>query len=448
MGGLAALAREAGHQVTGCDANVYPPMSDQLRALGIELIEGYGAEPARAEARPLRHRQRRHARQPADRGDPRRRRCRTPAARSGSPSTCCRAATCSPSPARTARPPRPRCSRGSSSMPGSQPGFLVGGVPLQLRRLGAPRRERRALRDRGRRVRHRVLRQAQQVRPLPAAHRGAQQPRVRPRRHLRRPRPRSSASSTTSCAPCRRSGRLVVNAREEALQRVLAMGCWSEVQRFGARKEAPGDAARARRAARLRRAARQPEDRPRRVAAARRAQPAERAGRDRRRRARRRRRPRSRRSALASFENVRRRLELRGDGAAASTVYDDFAHHPTAMRTTVDGPAPQGRRGAHPRGLRAALEHHEARRDEGAAAVGARGSRPRRSATAAASAGTRRRRSRRWARRPSSADSIDELVARVVARPRAGRPRAVHEQRRLRRRPREAARRARRRAAA
>ena len=39
MGGLAALAREAGHKVTGCDAGVYPPMSDQLRALGIELIE-------------------------------------------------------------------------------------------------------------------------------------------------------------------------------------------------------------------------------------------------------------------------------------------------------------------------------------------------------------------------------------------------------------------------
>ena len=43
MGGLAALAREAGHRVTGCDANVYPPMSDQLRALGIDLIEGWDA---------------------------------------------------------------------------------------------------------------------------------------------------------------------------------------------------------------------------------------------------------------------------------------------------------------------------------------------------------------------------------------------------------------------
>jgi len=41
MGGIAALARAAGHRVTGCDQNVYPPMSDQLRALGIELIQGY-----------------------------------------------------------------------------------------------------------------------------------------------------------------------------------------------------------------------------------------------------------------------------------------------------------------------------------------------------------------------------------------------------------------------
>ena len=44
MGGIAALARAAGHRVTGSDQNVYPPMSTQLAALGIELIEGYGAE--------------------------------------------------------------------------------------------------------------------------------------------------------------------------------------------------------------------------------------------------------------------------------------------------------------------------------------------------------------------------------------------------------------------
>ena len=43
MGGLAKIAREMGHTVTGCDAAVYPPMSDQLRALGIRLHEGYDA---------------------------------------------------------------------------------------------------------------------------------------------------------------------------------------------------------------------------------------------------------------------------------------------------------------------------------------------------------------------------------------------------------------------
>ncbi|MCL1886406.1 MAG: UDP-N-acetylmuramate:L-alanyl-gamma-D-glutamyl-meso-diaminopimelate ligase [Betaproteobacteria bacterium] len=43
MGGLAVLAKAAGHQVTGCDANVYPPMSTQLQEQGIELIHGYDA---------------------------------------------------------------------------------------------------------------------------------------------------------------------------------------------------------------------------------------------------------------------------------------------------------------------------------------------------------------------------------------------------------------------
>ncbi len=44
MGGLAVLAKQAGHRVTGCDADVYPPMSTQLEAQGIELITGYGPE--------------------------------------------------------------------------------------------------------------------------------------------------------------------------------------------------------------------------------------------------------------------------------------------------------------------------------------------------------------------------------------------------------------------
>ena len=41
MGGIAAIARAAGHRVTGSDSGVYPPMSDQLEALGIDLIEGF-----------------------------------------------------------------------------------------------------------------------------------------------------------------------------------------------------------------------------------------------------------------------------------------------------------------------------------------------------------------------------------------------------------------------
>jgi len=44
MGGIAAIAKAAGHAVTGCDANVYPPMSTQLEAQGIKLVEGFGVE--------------------------------------------------------------------------------------------------------------------------------------------------------------------------------------------------------------------------------------------------------------------------------------------------------------------------------------------------------------------------------------------------------------------
>ena len=44
MGGLAQLARAAGHRVTGCDSGIYPPMSTQLEAAGIALVEGYAAE--------------------------------------------------------------------------------------------------------------------------------------------------------------------------------------------------------------------------------------------------------------------------------------------------------------------------------------------------------------------------------------------------------------------
>ena len=50
MGSLAVLAKELGHRVTGSDANVYPPMSTQLQAQGIELTQGY--DPAQLDPAP------------------------------------------------------------------------------------------------------------------------------------------------------------------------------------------------------------------------------------------------------------------------------------------------------------------------------------------------------------------------------------------------------------
>jgi len=134
-------------------------------------------------------------------------------------------------------------------------------------------------------------------------------------------------------------GRLVVNAREEALQRVLARGCWSEVQRFGARKEEPGGL-RARgephafdvlrgslKIGRVDWALLGEHNQLNALAAI---AAAEHAGVA----------PDAAAASLATFENVRRRLELRGTvrlGSGDVKVYDDFAHHPTAMRSTVNG---------------------------------------------------------------------------------------------------------------
>ena len=131
------------------------------------------------------------------------------------------------------------------------------------------------------------------------------------------------------------SGRLVVNARDVALQRVLAMGCWSGVQRFGGRKEEPG-MLRARgephafdvlrgglKVARVEWQLLGEHNQLNALAAI---GAAEHAGVT----------PEVAARALGKFRNVRRRLELRGE-AGGVAVYDDFAHHPTAMRTTLDG---------------------------------------------------------------------------------------------------------------
>ena len=138
-----------------------------------------------------------------------------------------------------------------------------------------------------------------------------------------------------SCAIFDALGRLVVNAREDSLQRVLDMGCWSEVLRFGGRKETPGEL-RARgephafdvlrgslKLARVEWSLLGEHNQLNALAAI---AAAEHAGVV----------PEVAARALASFENVRRRLELRGEQRGIK-VYDDFAHHPTAMRTTING---------------------------------------------------------------------------------------------------------------
>jgi UDP-N-acetylmuramate: L-alanyl-gamma-D-glutamyl-meso-diaminopimelate ligase len=132
-----------------------------------------------------------------------------------------------------------------------------------------------------------------------------------------------------------RSGRLVVNATQDSLQRVLAQGCWSELARFG-----PGGQWQARgqdadfeilrdgkSVGRVRWALNGEHNQMNALAAI---AAAEHVGVD----------PAAAAEALASFHNVRRRMELRGTVTrpqGAITLYDDFAHHPTAIRTTLDG---------------------------------------------------------------------------------------------------------------
>jgi UDP-N-acetylmuramate: L-alanyl-gamma-D-glutamyl-meso-diaminopimelate ligase len=132
------------------------------------------------------------------------------------------------------------------------------------------------------------------------------------------------------------SGRLVVNGHEDSLDRVLAQGCWSECLRFG-----PADANRAcdfqargepqdfevlragQSVARVQWSLGGVHNQMNALAAI---AAAEHVGVT----------PALAAEALRSFRNVRRRMEVRGT-VGGVTVYDDFAHHPTAIRTTVDG---------------------------------------------------------------------------------------------------------------
>ena len=336
MGGLAALAREAGHRVTGCDANVYPPMSDQLRALGIDLIEGWDAGQLALEPDLF------VVGNVVTRGNP----LMEAILDAGRPYTS-GPQWLSEHVLQGRHVLAVAGTHGKTTVSamlawildcaGLDPGFLIGGVPMNFgvsARLGrgsafvieADEYDTAFFDKRSKFVHYRprtaILNNlefdhADIFDDLAAIERQFH--------HLVRTVPAS--------------GRLVVNAREASLERVLAMGCWSEVVRFGARKEEAG-ALRARgephafdvlrgglKVAHVEWPLLGEHNQLNALATI---AAAEHVGVA----------PEVAAKALASFENVRRRLELRGTvvrGAGSIAVYDDFAHHPTALRTTING---------------------------------------------------------------------------------------------------------------
>ena len=335
MGGLAALAREAGHTVTGCDAHVYPPMSDQLRALGIELIEGYGAEQlalkpdvfvignvvTRGERFPLMEAI-----------------LNAGAAYTSGPQWLAENVLHGRHVLAVAGTHGKTTTTSMLAwvldQAGLQPGFLVGGVPQNFgvsARLGAPgapfvieadEYDTAFFDKRSKFVHYRPRTAILNNLEFDHADIFADLAAIETQFH-----------HWVRTVPAQ--GRVVVNLREEALVRVLQRGCWSEVVHFGARKEVPG-ALRARgephafdvlrgslKVGRVEWALLGEHNQLNALATL---AAAEHVGVA----------PDRAAAALNRFANVRRRLELRGE-AGGVKVYDDFAHHPTAIRTTVDG---------------------------------------------------------------------------------------------------------------
>ena len=339
MGGLAALAREAGHRVTGCDANVYPPMSEQLRSLGIDLVEGYDAQQmalapdlfvvgnvvsrGNALMEAILDAGARFTSGPQWLAEHvlHGRHVLAVAGTHGKTTTTAMLAWI-------------------LEAAGRQPGFLVGGVPCNFAvsaRLGAQGTAASALGapfvieadeydtaffdKRSKFVHYRARTVVLNNLEFDHADIFADLAAIETQfHHLVRTVPAS--------------GRLVVNARETSLARVLERGCWSDVAHFGVRGDTPGYRARGEPHAfdvlksglhvgRVEWSLLGEHNQLNALAAIAAAEHADVTAADATR-------------ALATFANVRRRMELSGE-ARGVRVYDDFAHHPSAMRTTLDG---------------------------------------------------------------------------------------------------------------
>ena len=356
MGGLAALAREAGHRVTGCDTGVYPPMSDQLRALGIELIEGFGTEqmalqPDMYVVGNVVSRARLADGTPKfplmeailDAGAPytsgpqwlaehvlQGRHVLAVAGTHGKTSTTSMLAWILES-------------------AGLQPGFLVGGVPLNFgisARLGGGKTGNTS---------------ASPPRPLFVIEadeydtaffdKRSKFVHYRPRTAVLNNLEFDHADIFDDLAAIERqfhhlvrtvpgTGRVVSNGLEESLARVLHQGCWSEVRSFGALVSdftavgEPHDFTVQYQGTPVGRVQWSLGGVHNQLNALAAIAAAEHVGVS----------PAVAAQALAHFENVKRRMEVRAQaplagqpGSAPVTIYDDFAHHPTAIRTTVNG---------------------------------------------------------------------------------------------------------------
>ena len=341
MGGLAALAREAGHTVTGCDTGVYPPMSDQLHALGIDLVEGFSADqlslnpdlfvignvvsrsrlPGGRAKFPLME-------AILDAGLPytsgpqwlsehvlQGRHVIAIAGTHGKTTTTAMTAWI-------------------LEQAKLQPGFLVGGVPMNFgvsARLGQGKafvieadEYDTAFFDKRSKFVH-----------------------YRPRTAVLNNLEFDHADIFDDLAAIERqfhhlvrtvpgTGRVVVNGLEDSLARVLHTGCWSEVRSFGATVSdftsvgEPHDFDVLMHGNTVGHVQWELSGVHNQLNALAAIAAAEHLGVS----------PEVAGQALGSFENVKRRMEVRGTVAAEGgriTVIDDFAHHPTAIRTTLDG---------------------------------------------------------------------------------------------------------------
>jgi len=336
MGGIAALARASGHRVTGSDRNVYPPMSTQLAALGIDVIEGY--EPDQLALAPdvfvignVMSRGNPLIEAILDSGRP----------YESGPEWLARNVL------------QGRWVLGvagthgkttTSSLlawileyAGLDPGFLIGGVPLDFQvsaRLGSGR--------------HFVV-EADEY-DTAFFDKRAKFVHYRPRTAILNNLEHDHADIYPDVSAIQRqfhlllrtipgNGRLVVNAADRHLAEVLDMGCWTPVERFAADVETTADwrvvadpgsgygrftvLEGERRAGNVEWGMigrHNAENALAAFLAARHAGVPERVALE----------------GLGRFGGVRRRLEVRGtvDGVV---VYDDFAHHPTAITTTLEG---------------------------------------------------------------------------------------------------------------